>query len=79
MLSVKSIRIMNRFAVKVLGYQEIYARKVAASGQDVANQKTVNVIFAVLLALFNESIEARLEKGQPPSQVLRTDHLYEKL
>lgn len=31
MLSVKSIRIMNRFSLKILGYQEIYTRKVAAS------------------------------------------------
>ena len=38
MLSVKSIRIMNRFAIKILGYQEIYARKIKASGNvDVAN------------------------------------------
>ena len=79
MLSVKSIRIMNRFAIKVQGYQEIYARKVAASGQDVSSQKAVNVVFAVLLALFNESVEARLEPGHQPCQVLRADRLYEKL
>ena len=32
MLSVKSIRIMNRFAQKIIGYREIYARKVSSIG-----------------------------------------------
>eukprot|EP00354_Favella_ehrenbergii_P002178 CAMPEP_0170477652 /NCGR_PEP_ID=MMETSP0123-20130129/18862_1 /TAXON_ID=182087 /ORGANISM="Favella ehrenbergii, Strain Fehren 1" /LENGTH=68 /DNA_ID=CAMNT_0010749495 /DNA_START=728 /DNA_END=934 /DNA_ORIENTATION=+ len=68
MLSVKSIRIMNRFAIKVQGYQEIYARKVAASANvDVSKQKAANVIFAVLLALLNESVEARLNPGSSPT------------
>ena len=39
MLSVKSIRIMNRFAVKILCYKEIYARKVHASGTNIDIKK----------------------------------------
>ena len=76
MLSVKSIRIMNRFAVKILGYQEIYARKVHASGTniDIKKQKTVNVVFAVLLALFNDLIEANAAN----TQLVKADKLYEK-
>ena len=81
MLSVKSIRIMNRFAMKILGYQEIYARKVKATGNlDVANQKQVNVIFAVLLALLNDLVEARVDKGcTQPAQVVRVDRFFDKL
>ena len=76
MLSVKSIRIMNRFAVKILCYKEIYARKVHASGTniDIKKQKTVNVVFAVLLALFNDLVEVSAAKAQ----LVRTDQVYEK-
>ena len=73
---------MNRFTKKILGYQEIYARKVKASSNiDVSSQKQANVIFAVLLALMNDLVEARIEDGDAgkPAQVVPVDRFFDKL
>ena len=55
MLSVKSIRIMNRLASKIGTYREIYSKRLASSpNMDMLKQKPTNIIFAVLLALLND-------------------------
>ena len=81
MLSVKSIRIMNRFAHKIKVYSELYVKKLEASPNfELISQKKVNMIFAVLLALFNDHIEARASQSEKaPAQVLSTEHFYDKL
>ena len=80
MLSVKSIRIMNRLASKIAGYREIYTKRLATSpNKDLVNQKPANMLFAVLLALLNDSVEVRMREGASPTQVVSLDAFYSKL
>ena len=78
MLSLKSIRIMNRFAKKVKQFQEIYTKKMDAAKLERIKQKNVDMTFVVLLSLFDSIIENRREDDQT-IPVVPIHKFYEKL
>lgn len=57
MLSVKSIRIMNRFAKKVAQFQDVYIRKMKQQNLEKIKEKNLDMLMIVMLALFDEIIE----------------------
>mmetsp|Transcript_6393 Transcript_6393/g.8545 ORF Transcript_6393/g.8545 Transcript_6393/m.8545 type:complete len:251 (+) Transcript_6393:2191-2943(+) len=58
MLSVKSIRILNRLSARILAYQKTYERRASIQNLQQLEQKNVNLISAVILVLFNEVIKS---------------------
>ena len=57
MLSVKSIRILNRLSARIQAYEKTYMSRASSSSLERFEQKNVNLVSAVILVLFNDIIE----------------------
>ena len=57
MLSVKSIRIMNRFSKKVAQFQDVYIKKMKQQSLLKIKERNLDMLMIVMLALFDEIIE----------------------
>ena len=58
MLSVKSIRILNRLCARLLAYQRIYESRAGPESLQRFEDKNLSLVSAVLLVLFNDIIES---------------------
>ena len=56
-LSLKSKRIMNRFAKKISLFHQLYLKKRDKVEQGIIRSKNIDTISIVLLALFDDMIE----------------------
>lgn len=78
MLSVKSIRIMNRFASKVAKFQDVYIRKMKQKNLLKIKERNLDMLMIVMLALFDEIIE-HFQVGSQTVPIIPTQLFYTKI